>query len=226
MLNYEVDAPLLRALVPRGTELDAFGGRTFVSLVGFRFLRTRIFGAVPVPFHSNFDEVNLRFYVRRPDPSGQSRRGVVFIREIVPRRAIALVARIAYNENYSRCPMRHRVKRDGTGIAAEYAWRLAGKWLALRAEAEGQPALPVENSIEQFISEHYWGYSRQRDSGTVEYQVKHPQWGVWRSMKAEFEGDGEAVYGATFGEALARKPDSAFIAHGSGVSVFAGERIA
>jgi uncharacterized protein YqjF (DUF2071 family) len=115
MLNYQVDAALLREHVPRGTQLDGFGGRTLVSLVGFRFLRTRIFGAVPVPFHSNFDEVNLRFYVRRIDPSGEVRRGVVFIREIVPRRAIALVARIAYNENYSCYSMRHHVKRDGAG---------------------------------------------------------------------------------------------------------------
>jgi uncharacterized protein len=226
MLNYQVDAALLREHVPRGTQLDGFGGRTLVSLVGFRFLRTRIFGAVPVPFHSNFDEVNLRFYVRRIDPSGEVRRGVVFIREIVPRRAIALVARIAYNENYSCYSMRHHVKRDGAGIRAEYEWRLAGKWLALRAEAEGEPAFPAENSIEQFISEHYWGYSRQRDGGTVEYQVRHLPWRVWRSAKAGFEGDGAAIYNATFGETLARKPDSAFIADGSAVSVLAGQRIA
>jgi uncharacterized protein len=225
MVNYQVDAALLQALVPRGTELDAFEGRMLVSAVGFRFLRTRIFGAVPVPFHSNFDEVNLRFYVRRLGASSDVRRGVVFIREIVPRRAIALVARLAYNENYSCCSMRHQVKRDGTGIRAEYEWRLGGKWLALRAEVEGEPALPAENSIEQFISEHYWGYSRQRDGGTVEYQVAHPRWGVWRSTKAGLDGDGAGMYGAAFGEALARKPDSAFIADGSSVSVFAGKRI-
>jgi uncharacterized protein len=224
MLNYRVDSSLLQALVPRGTELDAFGGRTLMSLVGFRFLRTRIFGAVPVPFHSNFDEVNLRFYVRRLDANGEVRRGVVFIREIVPRRAVALVARIAYNENYSCYSMRHHVKRDGVGIRAEYKWRLAGKWLALRAEAEGEPALPAEGSIEQFISEHYWGYSKQRDGGTVEYQVTHPQWRVWRSTKAGFDGDGAAMYGAAFGEALGREPDSAFIADGSAVSVHAGRR--
>jgi uncharacterized protein len=226
MLNYRIDAALLQELVPRGTELDAFEGRMLVSAVGFRFLRTRIFGAVPVPFHSNFDEVNLRFYVRRLVAGGNMRRGVVFIREIVPRRAIALVARIAYNENSSCYSMRHHLKRDGTGICAEYEWRLAGKWLALRAEAEGEPALPAENSIEQFISEHYWGYSRQRDGGTAEYQVAHPQWGVWRSTKAGFEGDAAAVYGAAFGDVLARTPDSAFVADGSAVRVFAGKRIA
>jgi uncharacterized protein len=221
MLNYEVDAALLQAQVPRGTQLDSFAGRTLVSLVGFRFLHTRIFGVVRVPFHSNFEEVNLRFYVRRLDASGEVRRAVVFIREIVPKRAVAIMARLAYNENYSCHPMRHRVSAGGAGMRAEYEWRLAGKWLALRAEAEGEPELPSEGSIEQFISEHYWGYSRQRDGGTVEYQVTHPPWRVWRSAKAEFEGDGATMYGAAFGQVLARRPDSAFLAEGSAVSVFA-----
>jgi uncharacterized protein YqjF (DUF2071 family) len=87
MLNYEVDQSLLLPFVPSGTTLDQWEGKTYVSLVGFRFLKTRVLG-LPVPFHTNFDEVNLRFYVRRRI-AGDVRRGVVFIREIVPRWAIA-----------------------------------------------------------------------------------------------------------------------------------------
>ena len=124
MLNYEVDPGLLRDYVPRGTELDSFRGGTLVSLVGFRFLRTKLFGVLPLPFHSNFDEVNLRFYVRRRASDGDDRRGVVFIREIVPKRAVAMLARLAYGENYSCYPMRHRVTSDGASKSAEYEWRL------------------------------------------------------------------------------------------------------
>jgi len=228
MLNYEVDAALLASYVPSGTELDAFGGKTLVSLVGFRFLRTRIFGGVTIPFHANFDEVNLRFYVRRCEAGGEVRRGVVFIREIVPRAAIALVARLVYHENYCCYPMRHRVSPNGAGagIRAEYEWRFGGKWMGLRAEGAVEPALPADGSMEQFITEHYWGYARQRDGGTVEYRVTHPQWRVWRGAKSAFSGDGAAMYGAEFGAALARPPDSAFLAEGSAVSVFAGRRIA
>jgi uncharacterized protein YqjF (DUF2071 family) len=76
MLNYEIDAAVLRPFVPAGTELDAWGGRTFVSVVGFRFLGTRVRG-VPVPGHRDFEELNLRFYVRRVADDGP-RRGVVF----------------------------------------------------------------------------------------------------------------------------------------------------
>jgi uncharacterized protein len=224
MLNYEIDPNLLAVHVPQGTELDAFGGKAFVSLVGFRFLRTKLFGFVPLPFHTNFDEVNLRFYVRRPEGNAV-RRGVVFIREIVPRFAVARLARLAYGENYVNLPMRHTVRTNGAGIQAEYQWRVARQWYRLRAEACGTPAYAVEGSVEQFIAEHYWGYSAQRDGGCVEYHVSHVPWRVWRSTTAKFEGDAESLYGPELGRFLRRAPDSAFIADGSPVRVFAGRRI-
>lgn len=237
MLNYEVDPALLREYVPRGTELDSFGGRTYVSLVGFRFLRTKLYGYLPLPFHSNFDEVNLRFYVRRRADDGD-RRGVVFIREIVPKRAVAWLARTAYGENYSRYPMRHRVSAEGMAKSAEYEWRMRSSWAKLHAAGEGgssprldspstwEPYLPLESSLEQFITEHYWGYAAQPEGGTIEYHVTHPQWRVWQSAGAGFEGDAAEIYGSAFTEALQRPPDSAFIAEGSPVVVFKGKRIA
>jgi uncharacterized protein len=226
ILNYEVDAALLQPHVPRGTELDSFDGRMLLSLVGFRFRHTRFFGALPVPFHSDFDEVNLRFYVRRLDAQGELRRGVVFVREIVGKRAVVLVARLAYNENYVCCPVRHRLSARSAGMRAEYEWRHNGKWLKVRAEVDGDASLPAPGSLEQFVSEHYWGYSRQRDGSTKEYQVTHPRWRVWRSANAGFEGDGRELYGPAFGGALAPKAASAFIADGSPVRVFSGLRIA
>jgi uncharacterized protein YqjF (DUF2071 family) len=92
MLNYEAEPALVTKYVPRGTLLDSFEGRAYASLVGFRFCRTKLLGRFSVPFHIDFEEVNLRFYVRRKDGS-DDRRGVVFITEIVPRRAIAATAR-------------------------------------------------------------------------------------------------------------------------------------
>ncbi len=224
LLNYEIDPDLVAAQVPRGTELDAFDGRIYVSLVGFRFLRTKLFGFVPLPFHANFDEVNLRFYVRRRE-GREVRRGVVFIREIVPRFAVAQLARLAYGENYVSLPMRHTVRTDGAGISAEYQWRVVRQWCGLRAEGSDAPAYAKEGSIEQFITEHYWGYSAQRDGGSVEYHVSHVPWRVWTSATAAFEGDADSLYGAEFGRILRRAPDSAFIADGSPVRVFTGRRI-
>ncbi|MBC7791419.1 MAG: DUF2071 domain-containing protein [Anaerolineae bacterium] len=230
MLNYSIDPAILAPLVPRGTSLDSWNGETLVSVVGFRFLRTRLLG-VPLPLHRDFDEVNLRFYVRAG--SGEnSRRGVVFIREIVPRRAIALVARLAYNEPYLALPMRSvtpsaysLASRTGEPGRIEYAWKDARAWNTLTLSAKGDPSIPERGSEEDFITEHYWGYTRQRDGGSVEYEVAHPRWRVWQGEDARLECDVSAFYGEQFVSALSGRPRSAFLAEGSPITVYGPKRI-
>lgn len=228
MLNYQVPAAVLEPLVPRGTELDGWGDMTLASLVGFRFLDTRVLG-VPIPAHRDFDEVNLRFYVRRRAGDGQWRRAVVFVRELVPRRAIAWVARLCYNEPYLAVPMRHEVhlsatEQGGEGYAA-YSWRLGGRWHRLAATVRGGPVVPSPDSEAAFITEHYWGYTVQRDGGAIEYQVEHPPWRVWSAAAASLDCDVEAVYGSNFSPYLSCNPVSAYIADGSTVSVSVGRKL-
>ncbi|HKX30570.1 MAG TPA: DUF2071 domain-containing protein [Blastocatellia bacterium] len=227
MLNYQVDPLVLRAYVPSGTELDQWGGRTYVSLVGFLFLKTRVLG-LRIPFHENFEEINLRFYVRRRSREGW-RRGVVFIREIVPRPAIAAAARVLYHENYAARPMSHRIEMEAGRLSAEgrveYAWREGRAWNRLSLKSSGDPQPLEAGSEPEFITEHYWGYSAQRDGGCVEYRVEHPSWRVWGASEAVFEGDLERAYGPTFAEVLRVPPVSAFLAEGSPVIVRRGIRI-
>ena len=227
MLNYRVAPELLAPYVPAGTELDHWGSHTYVSLVGFRFARTRLLGAV-VPWHRNFEEVNLRFYVRR-EHAGGTRRAVVFIRELVPRRAIALVARCAYNEPYLAVPMQHRLgeidPETGAPCNVEYSWAIGGRAMGMCVEPTGQPTMPGTGSEIEFITEHYWGYTRQRDGGTIEYRVEHPQWRVWVARSARVDGPVASLYGSALGDVLTRAPDSAFLAEGSAVTVFAPTRL-
>ena len=226
MLNFEVDPTAVRPLVPAGTELDAWAGRFYVSVVGFRFLRTRVWG-LGIPFHRNFEEVNLRFYVRRHADDGW-RRAVVFVKEIVPRAAIALAARALYNENYVALPMSHALSPatgDGWVASAAYAWRHDGREHRLDVVTTAPPSLPPDGSEEQFITEHYWGYVAQRDGGTVESRVEHPPWRVARATEARLDCDAAALYGAAFGECLAGTPTSAFLADGSAVTVSHGRRL-
>ena len=222
MLNYRIEPAVLAPYVPAATELDVFDGQTLVSMVGFRFLKTRVKG-VPIPFHRNFDEINLRFYVRRKGPEGW-RRGVVFIKEIVPRRAIAWVARTVYGENYVRHAMQSAVRypTDSEPGEARYAWRDGGRTNTMAARFEGAPALPAPDSEASFIAEHYWGYARQRNGGTLEYEVAHPPWRVWHASEPAFDCDVARHYGQAFVEALSVAPTSAFVAEGSAISVFAG----
>ena len=223
MLNYEVGPDLLAEFIPAGTELDRWNGKLFVSLVGFRFLKTRVRG-LSIPFHRNFDEVNLRFYVRRTEGT-EVRRGVVFIKEIVPRWAIAFVARNVYNERYVALPMRHHTESLDRGMFVEYGWRTGPAWNRISLGAEADAAFPQENSEEQFITEHYWGYAQQRDGSTMEYRVAHPPWRVWRGCDAKFEGDVTELYGPALAAVIRGKPSSAFLAEGSEVEVFRGRKL-
>ena len=223
MANYAIDPAALQPLVPRGTELDTWQGRHYVSLVGFLFLDTRVLG-VPIPFHRNFEELNLRFYVRRKASEG-CRRGVVFIKELVPRWAIATVARVVYGENYEARPMRHTVERDAPTPLVCYEWYAQKRWQRLAMQTTGVSQLLVAGSEAEFITEHYWGYAAQRDGGCVEYQVEHPSWRVWQAASVEFDGDATALYGARFADVLAAQPVSAFVAEGSAIKVRRGVRI-
>lgn len=224
LLNYVVDPALLQPLVPAGTELDDWSGRCYVSLVGFQFLDTRVLG-MPLPGHRNFEEVNLRFYVRREAPEGR-RRAVVFIRELVPRWAIATVARAVYNEPYLAVPMSHRIDLDAhLGGSVHYGWNSAGHGYAIDARVEGRPAYLDPASEGAFITEHYWGYTRQRGGSTLEYEVEHPRWLVWEPTVATFTGPVAGLYGPVFGPVLAAAPASAYVALGSPVVVHRGVRL-
>jgi uncharacterized protein YqjF (DUF2071 family) len=226
MLNYEVDPTILRPLVPAGTSLDLWRGRALVSVVGFRFLATRVLGAA-IPGHRDFDEVNVRFYVRREVHDG-FRRGVVFIRELVPRMAVAAIARWAYNEPYRVVPMRSTTPARGAEAPGRvlYEWRTAAGWQRVAATAVGLPHVPAADTESAFVTQHHWGYTRQRDGTTIEYEVEHPPWRVWEASEYEFQADVTGLYGAALAEPLSAAPASAIIAEGSPVAVAAPRRLA
>ena len=226
MLNYELPPEVLAPYVPAGTELDSWQGKTFASLVGFLFLDTRVRG-VAIPWHRDFEEVNLRFYVRRRvrrREGDEVRRGVVFVKEIVPRAAIAAVARWVYGERYIALPMRHaRVGSPTDGdMHVSYGWRWRGRWNGLGGVVSGEPAPALEGSQEEYITEHYWGYASQRGGGTLEYQVEHPRWQVWPIERPVLDCDVAGLYGERFAPHLTGAPSSAFLADGSEIAVYPG----
>lgn len=224
LLNYVCPPALLEPLVPAGTVLDHWDGRTLVSLVGFLFRDTRLLG-LPVPGHRTFEEVNLRFYVRRSSP--EQPRAVVFIRELVPRRAIAAVARAIYNEPYLAVPMRHQQSlAEDSGGEVRYGWTYDGSDFEVGARVAGAASPLTSGSEAEFITEHYWGYTRQRDGRTLEYQVEHPRWRGWTASDCWFTGPAGRLYGDDFGAVLAAAPCSAFVAIGSPVVVHRGRWLA
>ncbi len=219
MANYTVDPALLRPLVPAGCELDLFEGKCFVSLVGFMFLNTRVLG-IPVPFHVNFEEVNLRFYVRR-ETAGEVRRGVVFIKEIVPRWAIAFVARTLYGEPYEAWEMGHT--RNETEVG--YSWSRGSCHNSVSVERGENIGVPDVGAHGEFIIEHYWGYTRRGENRTDEYKVEHPKWELFSTRNERISVDFAETYGERFAFLNDADPHSILLAKGSEISVFKGQSI-
>ena len=225
LLNYRCPSELLEPLVPHGTQLDAWKGDHLISLVGFRFLNTRVRGAT-LWGHGSFEEVNLRFYVYRDVEEG-ARRGVVFIRELVPSLLIASAARALYNEPYLTARMGHEVELDvATGGRLRYSWERAGESHSIAGQVSGPAQALVPGSEAEFITEHYWGYNVQRNGDTLEYRVEHPRWMVWDCPDASYLGPARPLlYGRSFADILEADPASAFVATGSEVAVHRGSRL-
>jgi uncharacterized protein YqjF (DUF2071 family) len=217
MVNYSVDQEILTPYLPFGTELDVWKGNCYVSLVGFLFKNVRLLG-IAVPFHTNFEEVNLRFYVRFQD-RGVWKRGVVFIKEIVPKYALSFVANAIYNENYETQPMKYRWEYNEESLLVEYNWKPKGHWQKITASAENDLSeIPLESETE-FITEHYWGYSKYTDKITNEYEVRHPQWKQYAVRSYNIDVDFALNYGERFKFLNNIKPTSVFLAEGSEVSI-------
>ncbi len=219
MANYEVSPEILADRVPNGTSLDFHDGKCFVSLVAFMFLDTRVLG-IPVPFHINFEEVNLRFYVKREMPE-ETRRGVVFVKEIVPRFAIATVARVFYGEPYEAWRMSHTKSEN----ELSYAWWKGDCTNRIQVEIGENLGVPEENSHGEFIIEHYWGYTKRGGARCDEYKVEHPKWELFDINYAEIDVDFGKLYGEEFTFLSGTKPYSILLAKGSEIAVYKGQKV-
>jgi uncharacterized protein len=220
--NYVIDKNVLSKYLPAQTEIDLWNNTCYVSLVGFMFLETKIMG-FKIPFHVNFEEVNLRFYVRY-NHNGNWKRGVVFIKEIVPKPALTLVANTVYQENYETMPMSHEWRQDDYNLSVSYKWK-KGNWNSISINARTKAIDIDEGSEEEFITEHYWGYTKTRNNGTAEYEVEHPRWLVYPVKDYSIDVNFGAVYGSDFDFLKTATPKSVFLAEGSLIKVKMGKKI-
>ena len=220
MANYAVEPELLAEFVPGGTELDLFEGECYVSLVAFKFFDTRVLN-FRIPFHVDFLEVNLRFYVKR-ETGNETKRGVVFIKEIVPRFAISLIARTFYGEPYETWKMELDEIEDKR---FSYSWMKSGKANRVSVEKGLNLGVPAENSRGEFIIEHYWCYTKRGEKRTDEYKVEHPKWNLFETKGAEIEVDFGFTYGEKFSFLAKEKPQSVLLAEGSRIAVYKGEKL-
>lgn len=222
MANFSIDRKVLTPFLPYNTEIDLWNNTCYVSLVGFMFINTKIKG-IKIPFHTNFEEVNLRFYVRYKE-NGIWKRGVVFIKEIVPRHALTFVANTIYKENYETMPMSHSWKTENDLIKVEYKWKKRN-WNSFAIVTDNKLNNITEGSEEEFITEHYWGYTKINERKTSEYGVEHPRWEVFNTLSFSIDVDFGYIYGKEFEFLKYQKPASVFLAEGSEIKVLNGKKI-
>jgi len=223
LANYAVDPNILKPYLPAGTELDIWNDTCYVSVVGFLFNEVKVKG-FSIPGHTTFPEVNLRFYVRRFE-NGEWKRGVVFIKELVPKALISITANILYKENYQTRPMRHQWDFLENEQRIEYEWKVNNHWNFLRVRAGIEPIDIKEGSEAEFITEHYWGYTKVSATTASEYEVKHPRWKVYRMHNLNFSFSTKELFGEAFVPYLETKPTSIFLAEGSEIKVMGGKKI-
>jgi len=217
MANYIVNPEHLEKYLPAGTEFDYWNGNCYVSLVGFLFKNTKVLG-LRIPKHTDFEEVNLRFYVKRFE-SGKWKRGVVFIKEIVPKSAITFVANTFYKENYETRPMAHQNKLQAEVLNVAYQWKNQENINSIEVNAYDFATDIDAESEAEFIMEHYFGYTRFNENTTYEYEVQHPKWKQYFIKNHNIQIDFTKVYGNDFSFLNTLQPTSVFLAEGSEISV-------
>jgi len=217
MANYQIDSELLKPFLPKGVELDLFQEKCYISLVGFMFKKTKLFN-IPIPYFGTFEEINLRFYVVRND-GNIPKRGVVFINETIPYPIVAWMANKLYKEHYTVVPTKNRISKNDISQQIKFEWLVNKKWNSIDVEATNESHKMKKGSLEQFIYEHYYGYTKIDDLTTEEYKLQHPSWKTNQILKYKIDCDFEAMYGKSFSILNQTEPEAVFIAEGSSVEI-------
>jgi uncharacterized protein len=216
LINYEIDADILKDYLPIGTEIDYWNGKCYISLVGFMFENVKILG-LKIPFHTRFEEVNLRFYVKRFE-NNEWKRGVVFIKEIVPKPALTLVANTIYKEHYETLPMFHSVNFERDQKLFTYGWKKQNYKNSFTLITEKELSDIETQSEAEFITEHYFGYTKT-NKGTYEYEVKHQRWQQYKVKNYFINVDFKGTYGNSFEFLQNQRLISVILAKGSEIRV-------
>lgn len=217
IVNYAIEPEVLRKYIPYKTELDLWNNTCYISLVGFMFQNTKLLG-MQIPMHTHFEEVNLRFYVRYKDKQ-EWKRGVVFIKELVPKPALTLVANTVYKEHYQTVPMSNSWIHRKEQLSVEYSWKYNKLPQRIKVVASNIPQdIPIGSETE-FITEHYWGYTRIKEDKTFAYEVSHPRWQAYEIHDHQVEVDFNLVYGKDFQFMNKLHPVSVMLAEGSPITV-------
>ena len=220
-VNFQIDPKVLAPRIPKGLELDFYKGETYVSLVAMMLRDVRVWG-IPIHIATGFEELNMRFYVRRKDGDGYQ-RGACFIKDYVSSGAAAWILGSLFKADFHKIKMKH----DNTGFAddgesvpsVDYRWKVGDHWNRLRIKARSKVQKTGSDTKVGFILNHNNEYS-SRKGKTLEYRATHPTWTVWDAAQANFTCDVKTLFGQEFEKPLSKRPASVFVASGSDFTIY------
>lgn len=216
--NYVIDPDILTPHIPEGTRLELYNDKCYVSLVAFRYADTKLM-KVRVPFHQMFEEINLRFYVMREVTPNVWRSEVAFTKLFFPKRTLTMVAKRIYKENYETYNMMHQWEEDDQHFHTSYGLN-KGKWHQFGVTSEKERQVILLDSPEYFFSKHYWGTSQINDRSSTIYEIEHPEWSTFKTVKTDISFDFGLVFGSEFHALSDTEPESVHLFDGSQVTVY------
>jgi len=218
MLNFETDPIILQSYLPANTTIDCYNGKCFLSLVGFQFKNAKL-KSLSIPLYQNFAQINLRFYVRHYC-GNECRKGVVFIKEIAAGKLLQAGAAILYHERYCNLATKQHLETNEQNVDVTYKWKYRNDWNYLHGIAMKEKATPIKNSIEAFITDRYWGYTRIDKNKTAEFMVDHPVWNIHKLQSYDLHCNSKEIYGEQLHSVLSNNPTCTFMVDGSFVKVY------
>lgn len=218
LVNFALEPDFLINILPVGLDPDLLHGKAYASLVAFDFESIRV-GGIPWPGYTQFPELNLRVYVRC---SEAGRRGVFFIRELIPGKIPTAIARVAYNEPYSACPLTrsHQALVNGAQVQrTDWIWKGAPNYLEV--EVGPETMMPATDEDANWFKEQEWGFGHSRLGELLRYHVTHPRWMVRKVHRCDYEVDWLGLYGPIWARQLeGAEPDSLMHCIGSEIAVY------
>ncbi|MDC0257422.1 DUF2071 domain-containing protein [Crocinitomicaceae bacterium] len=216
--NYVVDPEFIKKYIPKGTELELFEGKCYVSLVAFLYSNTKLM-KVPVPFHRKFEEINLRLYVKRKIGENEWRSEVAFPKLFFPKRAVSIVANTIYKEKYETRRMNHSWSEDSEYLHTRYGIK-KGDWHNINVVTNKQAEPIAPNTPEHLFSKHYWGTAQINNEKCTVYEVDRSEWNIYKTVDSDISFDFASVFGSDFHALTNLEPESVQLFDGSPVTVY------
>ena len=111
------------------------------------------------------------------------KRGVVFISEVVPHKIVSFLANKLYKEHYSTAKMASSILVENEIKQIKYTWQSQSQMYSIDTSFFDKQDDIEPNSLEEFIYEHYYGFTKVSARETWEYKVNHPRWQTGNSRR-------------------------------------------